>query len=81
MEPPLGPIDIGVARPDWIIAGGESGRHARFIDHEWVRSLCGQSARNGVAFHHKQRGGLRPKQSGYELDGREYKEFPTALAA
>jgi protein gp37 len=81
MEPLLGPIDIGDARPDWIITGGESGRSARSIDQGWVRSLRDQCAVNGIAFHHKQWGGLRPKQSGCELDGREHKEFPTALVA
>jgi protein gp37 len=80
-EPLLGPIDIGQARPDWVITGGESGPRARPIDAAWVRSLRDQCARNGTAFHHKQWGGLRPKQGGCELDGREHKAFPLALAA
>jgi protein gp37 len=81
MEPLLGLVDIGEARPDWIITGGESGSGHRYIDPSWVRSLRDQCARNGIAFHHKQWGGLRPKQNGCEIDGREWKEFPTALAA
>jgi protein gp37 len=81
MEPLLGPIDIGAARPDWIITGGESGPHYRRIDQDWVRSLRDQCARNGIAFHFKQWEGLRSKTNGCELDGREHKEFPTALAA
>ena len=60
----LGLIDIGDARPDWIITGGESGR-----------SLRDQCARNGIAFHHKQNGGLRGKDNGCLVDGVEYKEF------
>lgn len=80
-EPLIGPIDIGEARPDWIITGGESGPHHRFIDPEWVRSLRDQCARNGVAFHHKQWGGVRPKDRGCEIDGREHKAFPFQLAA
>lgn len=80
-EPLLGQINIGNARPDWIITGGESGPHHRFTDPAWVRSIRDQCLKNGVAFHHKQWGGVRPKQNGCELDGREYKEFPAALAA
>lgn len=80
-EPLLGPINIGDARPDWIITGGESGPGHRFTDPDWVRSLRDQCARNGVAFHHKQWGGVRPKSNGCDLDGREHKAFPPALAA
>lgn len=80
-EPLLGPIDIGTAAPDWIITGGESGAKHRFTDPDWVRSLRDQCATNGVAFHHKQWGGVRPKENGCELDGREHKDFPTVLAA
>lgn len=80
-EPLLGPIDIGDARPEWIITGGESGAQHRHTDPDWVRSIRDQCARNGVAFHHKQWGGVRPKSNGCELDGREHKAFPEALAA
>jgi protein gp37 len=80
MEPMLGLIDIGDARPEWIITGGESGYGHRSIDPSWVRSIRDQCARNGIAFHHKQWGGRLAKQNGCELDGREHKEFPAALA-
>lgn len=80
-EPLIGQIDIGAARPDWLITGGESGHGYRFTDPAWVRSLRDQCARNGVAFHHKQWGGMRPKENGCTLDGREHKDFPKALAA
>lgn len=80
-EPLLGPINIGDARPDWLITGGESGPKYRFTDPAWVRSLRDQCATNGIAFHHKQWGGVRPKENGCEIDGREWKGFPTALAA
>ena len=80
-EPLLGPINIGTASPDWIITGGESGPRHRYTDPDWVRSLRDQCARNGVAFHHKQWGGVRPKDNGCELDGREHKDFPLQLAA
>ena len=80
-EPLLGPIDIGTAKPDWLTVGGESGPQHRHTNPDWVRSLRDQCAANGVAFHFKQWGGVRPKSNGCELDGREYKDFPAALAA
>ena len=80
-EPLLGRIDIGDARPDWIISGGESGPHRRELDMDAVRFLRDQCARNGVTFHHKQNGGLRGKDGGCLVDGVEHKHFPPALAA
>lgn len=80
-EPLLGHIDIGDARPDWIITGGESGPGFRPLDMNAVRSLRDQCARNGVTFHHKQNGGVVGKQAGCLVDGVEHKNFPPALAA
>jgi protein gp37 len=80
-EPLLGPIDIGDAKPDWIITGGESGPNHRLTDPDWVRSLRDQCARNGIAFHFKQWGGVNPKVHGCDLDGREHKDFPPMLMA
>ena len=80
-EPLLGPIRIGPWRPDWLITGGESGPKFRFTDPAWVKSLRDQCAATGIAFHHKQWGGIRPKENGCEIDGREHKDFPAALAA
>lgn len=81
VEPMLSAINIGDAAPDWIITGGESGPGFRETPISFVRSMRDQCARNGIAFHHKQWGGLRPKENGCELDGREHKDFPAALAA
>lgn len=81
MEPLLGPIDIGAEHPDWIITGGESGPVSRITRPEWVRSLRDQCAANGIAFHHKQWGGARPKEHGCKIDGIEHKHFPAALAS
>lgn len=39
---------------DWVIAGGESGPHARAGDVEWYRSLMVQCSAAGVPFHLKQ---------------------------
>lgn len=80
-EPLLGHINIGDARPDWIITGGESGAGYRALDMDAVRSLRDQCARNGVTFHHKQNGGIRGKDAGCLVDGVEHKHFPPALAA
>ena len=80
-EPLLTSIDIGDAKPDWVITGGESGPGFRPLDMDAVRSLRDQCARNGIAFHHKQNGGLRGKDSGCLIDGEEHKHFPAALAA
>jgi protein gp37 len=40
----------------WVIAGGESGPHARPAHPEWFRSLRDQCAAAGVPFHFKQWG-------------------------
>lgn len=81
IEPTLERIDIGAARPDWIITGGESGPGFRPLDMDAVRFLRDQCARAGIAYHHKQNGGLRGKDSGCLIDGEEHKFFPAALAA
>lgn len=83
-EPLLGPIDISSAEGTslgWVISGGESGPDRRPLDLGHVRLLRDQCARLGIAFHHKQNGGLRGKDGGCLLDGREHKDFPAALAA
>jgi protein gp37 len=77
----LGPINLGDARPDWLITGGESGPHFRPLDMDAVRSLRDQCAHNGITFRHKQNGGFHGKASECLLDGIEYKGFPPALAA
>lgn len=41
---------------DWVIAGGESGPHARPSHPDWFRSLREQCSAAGVAFHFKQWG-------------------------
>jgi len=80
-EPLIGHIDIGDAKPDWIITGGESGPGFRPLDMDAVRSLRDQCRRNGITFHHKQNGGIRGKDAGCLVDGVEHKNFPPALAA
>lgn len=50
-RPPGGPACIGL-----VIAGGESGPHARPMNPAWPRRLRDQSAANGIPFHFKQWG-------------------------
>jgi protein gp37 len=69
-EPLLGPLDLtawcaaarrGEARMvDWVIAGGESGHHARPANPEWFTSLRDQCVDAGVSFHFKQWGNWKP---------------------
>lgn len=94
-EPLLGPLDLRsfLADPygygptvDWVIAGGESGRHqknpkiARLMRMEWARGLRDQCAEAGVAFWFKQDADVRPEQRQYivEEDGTQtvYQELP-----
>lgn len=77
IEPLLGPVgELDLTGIDWVIAGGESGPKARPMDAEWVRSVRDQCVEHGVRFFFKQWGGLRPKDGGRELDGREWNGFP-----
>ena len=61
---------------NWIITGGESGPGYRPLNLDWVRSIRDQCQGAGVAFFHKQNGGIRSKAGGRELDGREWSEMP-----
>lgn len=62
-EPLVGHVDLadhihvlGRYFIDWVIAGGESGQHARPCDLDWLRSLRDQCAAAGTAFFLKQLG-------------------------
>lgn len=48
---------------DWVIAGGESGPHARPSHPDWFRDLAGQCAETGVPFHFKQWGEWTPGEN------------------
>lgn len=52
---------------DWVIAGGESGPHARPSNPNWFRSLRDQCQAAGVAFHFKQWGEFRSPITEQEL--------------
>jgi protein gp37 len=67
---------LNLERIDWVIVGGESGSGARPISKEWVLSIRDQCSRARVPFFFKQWGGIRKSQSGRQLAGRTYDEFP-----
>lgn len=90
-EPLLGPVDFGwspfrngwrggplLGRISWVIAGGESGAHARPCDLDWLRSLRDQCGTAGVAYYLKQLGGHPDKRADDKavLDGRTWTEMP-----
>jgi protein gp37 len=65
MEPLLGPIDCSSwlynrRRLSWVICGGESGRGARPMHPDWVRTIRDQCQSAEVAFHFKQWGEWAP---------------------
>ena len=79
-EPLLGPLDtLNLTGINWLITGGESGPRHRPIKEEWVRSLRDRCTAQGVAFFHKQWGGIRPKAGGRLLDGRTWDEMPAPM--
>lgn len=74
----------GLRRLDWIIAGGESGPHARQSDPAWFRTIRDQCAEAGVPFLFKQWGEWvgderrGKKIAGRHLDGELHDGFPVA---
>jgi protein gp37 len=81
-EPLIGPVDLSPYLSDlhWVISGGESGRYHRPLDLDWVRTIRDQCLGAGIAYYHKQHGGLTPKSQGKELDGQEWCQFPQVAA-
>ena len=70
----LGRMDLrGV---HWVIVGGESGPGARPLKATWVRTVHAECKSHGIPFFFKQWGGVRKHQTGRELDGKTYDEFP-----
>jgi protein gp37 len=79
LEPLLGPLhNLVLDGIDWVIAGGESGPHARPVDPLWVREIRDRCQSAQVAFFFKQWGGVFKSRTGRRLDGREWDEMPTA---
>jgi protein gp37 len=81
-EPLLGELDLtryvrprehDVARLDWVILGGESGRGARAMNLAWAEKLVAQCQGAGIAVHVKQLG-VRWGRNHHDIE-----QFPPAL--
>ncbi len=82
IEPLLGPMpDLPLEGIDWVIVGGESGRDFRPLNLDWVRQIRDRCVERGVAFFFKQKSAFHPKTEDRLLDGREWNEFPKAVAS
>src|SRR3984893_11255208 len=90
-EPLLGSLNsLNLSGISWVISGGESGGPpSRALVEKtihgwkpkeaaiaWVRELRDLCRASGVAFFHKQWGGLRPTSGGRLLDGRTWNQMP-----
>jgi protein gp37 len=65
---------------DWVIGGGESGKHARPAPEGAFHSLRDQSLAHGAIYHHKQNGSRGPDKGGKLLDGELLQARPEVLA-
>lgn len=93
-EPLLGAVNVRpwVHTLDWVIAGGEAGRHARPMSPAWPRGLRDQCEAAGVPYYFKQWGNWVPaddpgdafmrrvpkRTAGRMLDGRRWDGMPDA---
>ena len=64
---------------NWVIVGGESGAGARPLQKDWVVSIQRQCRIASVPFFFKQWGGVRKAETGRNLFGRTYDEFPSII--
>lgn len=75
-EPLLGPLpSLDLTGIHWLVTGGESGRGHRPFDPAWAINLRDRCRERGIAYFHKQAGGLYPGRD-RELDGQLYEEYP-----
>ena len=82
LEPLLGPLRrLNLRGIDWVIVGGESGPYAREMKPGWVLDIRDQCLAAEVPFFFKQWGGKRKSLHGRELEGEEWNQMPTAVAA
>lgn len=64
----------------WVIAGGESGPHARPMHVEWARSLRDQCQSSGVSFFFKQWGEwVEDRQHGNFIPGKDVRSVKNIL--
>ncbi|MGH4017867.1 MAG: DUF5131 family protein [Pseudonocardiaceae bacterium] len=76
-EPLLGPLtELDLTGIGWVIAGGESGTHARPVQPTWITELRDTCTTARVPFFFKQWGGRTPKAGGRLLEGRTWDQMP-----
>ena len=77
-EPLLGHINLSqwLAKIDWLIVGGESGKRARAPHPNWVRSLLSQCNRTGTPFLFKQWGEWTPTINGSRCIAQDGRNMP-----
>lgn len=80
-EPLVGPLDLSkwINKIGWVIAGGESGKHARPMHPSWPRSLRDQCKAAHIAYHFKQWGEFLPEEQAFERQAIAYSEQDTLL--
>lgn len=80
LEPLLGPLpQLNLHGIDWVIAGGESGPHARPVQESWIIGIRDQCRKARVSFFFKQWGGPNKKKTGRLLGGRTWDEMPRVV--
>lgn len=76
-EPLLSDLgELNLEKIDWVIVGGESGPKARSMNSEWVIDIRNKCIAKNIPFFFKQWGGVRKKDKGRLLEGREWNEMP-----
>jgi protein gp37 len=68
--------DLDLRGIDWVIVGGESGRHPRPMEQGWVLSIKEQCEKLNIPFYFKQWGGKNKGQAGRLLQGKIYDAMP-----
>jgi len=80
VEPLTEAVNLGLDFPGYkihqVITGAESGKNARSMKQEWVRSLRDQCLMSNVAFFYKQDFVRSRKVSLPKLDGATWTQFP-----
>lgn len=79
-EPLLGSLaGVNLTGIAWVIAGGESGPHARPMDPMWPRELRDKCHHADIPFFFKQWGGTNKAATGRLLDGAFHDAFPQGM--
>lgn len=67
---------VGDNKIAWIVAGGESGKHARKMEAEWLFAIKEKCELFSVPFFLKQWGGADRNKGGCLIEGKEAKQWP-----